>query len=69
MALDDPNYIPVNSDKAWDSLISEYVSILQEKQRYIRAGFTALRAEHETQVRRLIWKVKVVKVLRAEAAR
>lgn len=69
MALDDPHYVPLQSDGAWEFLIREYIAILKEKQAHINAGLPALGADNAIYVRRLLWKVKVAKVMRSEAKR
>lgn len=69
MARDDDSYLPVYSDLAWDFLVDELIAIIREKQRFILAGFSPYDAERAVAIRRIIFRVKVVKVLRAEAAR
>ena len=69
MARDDDSYLPVYSDLAWDFLVNELIAIINEKQRFIRAGFSAYEAERAVGIRRIIFRVKCVKVMRAEASR
>ncbi len=69
MALDDRHFVPARPERAWDVLIDEFIAILVEKQAHMRAGLPALGADREVSIRRLIWKTKVAKVMKAEATR
>jgi len=64
----DPHRIPYESNAlAWDMLMDEFLSILDEKMQHMAAGKTAEQAEYATLLRRIVWKVKVAKLLRFEA--